>query len=502
MDRFDDIWKNRFNEEELPVGDWNAPDDEVWKSISVEVFPEKDKRRLLWFWLGLGGVLLLLSVAIFWANGIDKFSENYIPGKSNSHLTSNNLQKDNSLATAKADDVTPINGEESKRKFKSESISVNVSPSNNQNQLSIPNTNNADINTITKNRKPNTLNNNSKKNKFFHSPIINNPVNEKQEILSNIKSLNSATTLDGMKTRSNEMNYLPKLKSTLFEPLQVHPILILDLINYELTKPNLKDIDLPSKFKISLSANGGVVFWKHRISDQYTSDLSPFDFNYENGNGWQTNLNLNISLGKKWDAFVGVQYEQVKTTSGHNSDIVYSVDNEINANPLNGYALSLATPYGLSGATFNFIRNDNIGNEDVDLLVDFHSDHLIKNISVPLGTAFYPLGKQRKFVPYFSAGIGVNYLSNINNSIQGIETNHDAIQYDDSGTSTFVNADVTQWHFDYRIGAGVTYELSRNFQLQFKYDYSRGINPIFELDQYNTRIDRQHISLGLTMKLD
>jgi len=33
MDRFNDIWKNRFNAEEVPVDDWSSPGDAVWSSI-------------------------------------------------------------------------------------------------------------------------------------------------------------------------------------------------------------------------------------------------------------------------------------------------------------------------------------------------------------------------------------------------------------------------------------------------------------------------------------
>jgi hypothetical protein len=72
MDRFDDIWKNRFNEEEFPVGDWNSPDEEVWKAISDEAVPKNNNRRALWFWLSLGGILLLLGMAMLFGGSSNK----------------------------------------------------------------------------------------------------------------------------------------------------------------------------------------------------------------------------------------------------------------------------------------------------------------------------------------------------------------------------------------------------------------------------------------------
>ena len=84
------------------------------------------------------------------------------------------------------------------------------------------------------------------------------------------------------------------------------------------------------------------------------------------------------------------------------------------------------------------------------------------------------------------------------NKIQSIETHHDAIQYDDSGSSTFVSPNLEKWHFDYRLGLGLKYELQRNLHLQINYDCIRGLNPIYKFENYETRIDRHQISLGVT----
>ena len=491
MDRFDDIWKNRFNEEDFPVGDWNAPDDEVWKSIEVEISPKKDRRRSFWFWLGLGSLLLLFSTAILFGTGKLGQSANLVSEeKATSQLIDKKTSNNNSIAENTVANTTEVTDAKSEITFKAENISVNISPFADRN-ISKNN------NTITISETPRTTN--VFKNKSIISNTIATQSVEAKNILSNSLKTKNTIPLDGMSKRAKETIYMiPNSVLILNEPFWTHPILNLQLLADD---DFIKSLNPESyKFgKIRLGANAGVTFWNHRISDKYTSDLSPFDFNYEDGIGWQTNLNLNISLGKKWDAFVGVQYEQVKTTSGHNSALTYSPDSEV-TDPLNGYVLSLATPYGLSGATFNFNRVEEVGTDDVDLLVDFHSDHMIKNISIPVGAMFYPLGKNRKFTPSATLGFGVNYLQGISNKIGSIETNHSAIQFDDSGSSTFVDAEIKNWHYDFRMGAGVNYHFNRYFNLNLNYNFSRGINPIFELDQYNTRIDRHHISLGLTTK--
>ncbi len=490
MDRFDDIWKNRFNEEELPVGDWNAPDDMVWDSIAAEVLPKKKKRQALWFWLSLGVVLLLVTMAIFIGNGKDKQSEAPISkDQTTSRLISTETSNNNLITKNQTIETSTIGDSKNTNTFKGENISVNVSPSGVRNN-----------NTNTFYKKPTqsdfTIDNSSIKNSFSTQPV------EGKNILSNQSNTKVKIPIskDKMSTRAKETIYIiPNSELLLNEPLWAHPILNLSLLADEEFMENLNP-DLHTFGKITLSANGGATFWKHRISNQYTSDLSPFDFNYKDGMGWSTNLNMNISLGKKWDAFVGLQYEQVKTTSGHNSQLTYNPDEEV-TDPLNGYVLSLATPYGLSGATFNFNRVENIGSDEVDLLVDFHSKHTIRNISIPVGVMLSPFGKNRKLVPSTTLGFGVNYLSKISNEIDYIESNHSAIQFDDSGSSTFVDADVNNWHYDVRVGVGLNYHLTRRLNLNLNYNFSKGLNPIFELDNYNTRIDRHHISLGLTTKI-
>ena len=486
MDRFDDIWKNRFNEEDFPVGDWNVPDDEVWKSISAEVLPEKDRRRALWFWISLGVVLLLVAMAILVGNGNQKHSENNISKEeATSKLISVDTPQNNPIVKNEVINTKKIGENKGESTFKSENISVNISPSGERIKGIEDNSS-----TIVKSPITSKVIN---KNTLSTQPV------ENKNILSNLPKIKVTIPADGMSKRANETIYIiPNSDLVLQEPLRAHPILNFPL----LADDNFLESLHPksnSFGKIRFGANAGVTFWRHRISDEYTNDLSGADFNYEDGNGWQTNLNLNISLGKKWDAFVGVQYEQVKTKSGHNSQLTYSPDSEL-SDPLNGYVLSLATPYGISGSTFNFNRVEEIGTDDVSLLVDFHSDHVIKNISIPVGAMFYPFGKNRKLTPSATLGFGVNYLQEISNEIGYIETNHSAIQFDDSGSSTFADAEVKNWHYDYRLGLGLNYHLNRYLNLNLNYNFSRGINPIFELAEYNTRIDRHHISFGLTTK--
>ena len=65
MDRFDDIWKNRFNEEEFSEGDWNTPDEKVWEGIVPHVDAKDDRRPFWMILLGIGIVAILLLSILF-----------------------------------------------------------------------------------------------------------------------------------------------------------------------------------------------------------------------------------------------------------------------------------------------------------------------------------------------------------------------------------------------------------------------------------------------------
>jgi opacity protein-like surface antigen len=108
----------------------------------------------------------------------------------------------------------------------------------------------------------------------------------------------------------------------------------------------------------------------------------------------------------------------------------------------------------------------------------------------------YPIGRKQLFTPAVTLGFGFNYLSSIANSVNYIETNHDAIQYDAEG-SVFAQPSINNWHYDIRLGLGFQYRLNTYLQVQLSYDWTRGLNPIFQQEAYETRIDRHHLSVGL-----
>ena len=489
MDRFDDIWKDRFNEEELPIDDWNTPDDDVWKGILPHVEPQKKKKRRFW-WLWFGAGILLISVIVIFSFpnkndvALSQDSEsNKITETPKVIINDPNIVNTGVDRREDTNSFLPINTSDAV--IETEIISVNVPPYNNTITFKKPIRISATNNVLPS---KNIISDTKKNIK------LNSPESSTLQISETNKASKTIISLDGKNEAIEKLSWsmLPSLELSLQKTI---------LPTHDLPQLKWLDIVPPSNGRVMLGFSTGAVFWKHRISNNYTTLLDPFDFNYEDALGWQANLNARFALNKFLEGTIGFQYEQINTKSGHNSEVSYLLDNESNTNPFNEYVLNLATPYGLSGATFNFIRNQDIGANSADLLVDFQSTHVIKNISIPVGFNIFPFGKNNKLVPSAHLGFGTNYLASISNNIQSIETHHDVIQFDDSGTSTFDSPELQKWHFDYRIGLGVTYQINPKSSLQLNYDWSRGINPIFKFEDYNTRIDRHHFSIGLTTAL-
>ena len=495
MDKFDDIWKNRFNEESMPDEDWNIPDAAVWDSIAPQVLPKK-KRYRLFFWLSFGFLFLVATTLLIW--------------ESRNHVAKEELISESVLETSAVENTAAVKSPQIAKVENPENILVDAAQKTTvigvQNQVkndavSAPNKSNQrvteqgynNINTGT----PEGERIDFFENKSLLIPSLETTKEDTQRNLSSFSNPNLVMPTDGMnqKTIAAPMAVLPALEVVLGTAEWIHPILVSPTFELEELAP-------PTKGRLTLGAQAGAVFWQHRISDAYTSDLSPFDFNYQDAWGAQTNLTATLALHKKLDVFVGLQYEQVKTTSGHNSELTYQVSNEENpTQPFNEYVLSLATPYGASGATFSFNRSATLATDEVDLLVDFQSKHTIRNLSLPVGAVLYPLGKNQKFVPSVQLGLGVNYMVGISNQIKSIDTHHDAIQFSDSGASTLVSPDLSDWHFDARLGVGFSYELNRGLDLQLNYNWVRGLNPIFEFEAYSTLIDRHQISVGVMKNL-
>ena len=477
MDRFDDIWKNRFNDGKLPDDDWNTPDDDlVWAGISTHLPAKKDRRFLIWLWLGLGLLLMLLFSVLLLNIGTDRTSQQ-------TENKENNLVISEDMASTNNPLETKTNIAKEFEQSKQPTTKVDSTPKSTTTFISTSAEGEAPINIA------------EKANLAALLPTS----------IADTSSINYSNGITAKELVENEIilqeQMVPANPKSQLPFLQWEIQLLERSFEREglsMVKNNLQVLGEEDKVlketKWTLGANAGALFWKHRISDQYTTDLEPFEFNYTDEFGWYGNLIVSFFIQKKVEAYGGIQYERIQNSSGHNSTLNYSLQSEDNQG--NDYKENLATPYGPAELSFRFAREEEVMGEDIGLWVDFQSKHLINNFSIPLGLRYYPLGDTKKIQPSIEAGVGLNYL-NISNAVGNIETNHDIIKYDGSGTSEFEAPNINEFHIDLNVGLGLNYQMNSNTKLQLNYSWRRGLNPIFQQDSYETKIDRHQLSLGL-----
>ncbi|MFK7808303.1 MAG: hypothetical protein AB8F74_10925 [Saprospiraceae bacterium] len=504
MDRFDDIWKNRFNEEPAPIDDWNTPDDLVWDAISMEV-PRKEERRKWWIlWLGLG-LLISLGLAVWVYNDITAGN-----GQDNAAV----FEELGTFISDLSEKELPVNIKKNLVPLTSSTISVDpkeiVTP---KKAVAPKQTNKIKEERTEKQKSVSQTSSTPTKSTKESKESISTPTNSNSNTTTIKESSNGETSLLKSSTQNAKSDARVSLKSpesgailpvssfAFINTLPIAPLEVLEPTNKQHLSPVPEAATKKPSKNLALALNSGAMYWQHRISDTYTSDLSAFDFNYSDDFGWQGSVQLHWMFHKRISLISGLQYENVQISSGHNSALTYNPKAE-NAIANNDYSIDLATPYGLAGANFRFNRTEEIGEEEVDLLVDFHSAHRIQNWSLPILLQINPLGQNRRFSPLLTIGGGVNYLSAIKNNIQSIDTHHDAIQFEqDAVGNDFAAPSTEKWHFDYRLGAGFQYQLNPRLQIQMNYQWARGINPVFEQQTYKTNIDRHQLSLGLVKKI-
>ncbi len=493
MDKFNDIWKNRFNEGDMPSADWNTPDKEVWEGIAAELAPERKRRRWFIFLLGMLLVLLLAIgyyITVFGVN--NKLSE--------AEIIVDSIHADKNLVSLAVDQMETEN--------KNEKSTLEKVSNLNNNKLIGENSRAEEQQRGTETLSVDPL---APENKPARALLSKTILEDEQIVADDFNSLES-----GAISSETEENKLPSEGKLMQEDYQwpgqelgkddqwKNNLPMLSTLEFYLEEntPDLSgDLKLNQTQKQKkrlpdFEFRAGALFWQQVVNDVYANDLEPFDFNYTDDIGWYTQLGIVIPVNDYFDISTGIAYERVETSSGHNSSLIYNVDAELDEK-INDYAVNLATPYGAVAANFRFERIQNLNENQVDLLVDFSSGHTIQNLSVPVLGQLYPLGQKRKFVPRISAGAGANYLIGVSNDVLDINSNHSAISFTKTDRTTILKPDIQQWHFDLRLGLGLDYRITRSIRVDWSLDWARGLNPVFEENNYNTRINRYYMSLGI-----
>ncbi len=552
MDRFDDIWKNSFNEPEKPDGDWSLPSDTVWEAISAGIEPERKRGGLLLWWIGIGFlVAALLGLTLLYSkkgtdhhSDLDRKSVDQISvrqddgaaGTSNSQIefdTDSNkdlqqekpkLTEDSALTDKTLEGATSnenvsqdqasqraeVGAIDSAEKTINRKATKAVVPGRDQGNEPENNRRSNEVSTAAETE---AVLNDSYRSWMLPEETASNDMADSSARYSKFGGIDDSQAGLSIKTSQtiSTLNHQNK-QSLIVDNLEgvVSPIPV--LANQEIHKNSLnqdlrsgktsdqQSIPLPfssGSWAIGLSA--GPMFWNHVISDEYTTDLSPFDFNYEDGIGYAVQVEAAKKIGKGFGVQLGLDYERVNIVSGHNSTLDYSLTGEETSGQDNDYSVSLATPYGLMKTDFTFFRNQALDHDTVSLLVDFKNAHLVQNLRMPISFYYNRSLFGSRLAGSVGLGAGLNYLIGIENAPSSINTNHTAVHYQD-GSAVMIDQDINRLHFDMFANVGLRYDLGAMIDLHLSYEFSKGLSPLFQLEKYQTKIDRHYLSLGLSKR--
>jgi len=107
MDKFDEIWKNRFNESDVPIdSDWSSPDDIVWDGIDEHLKKDSKRKGWFWFWWGAGISVLILAGLAFAFKSEEKGKATPVSDKQKEQTTEVIIKKDVEISNSTATNIS------------------------------------------------------------------------------------------------------------------------------------------------------------------------------------------------------------------------------------------------------------------------------------------------------------------------------------------------------------------------------------------------------------
>ncbi|GEM_PF-2123966 len=511
MDRFDEIWRNRFQQEEIEPAPWNTPGENVWKAVEKGVLLEKRRRRkpfifLLLGALALGATLLYLGLQ----NG--ELAETTGIGTENGVTISLQSEEINpeflSVKTPAETESAPVDktGETGDLMASQTSVSGEPFISNEELEGSIPASESimttAEQVAFEIDGQPSAISDESTGSLRDQSRLYR----QNTDLMSFGESLIPAdgggflskNIFEGSTTGFSAIEKLLPRELSLFSPGEIDNL----QENIHLTIPDNTETPSDDLKLFGAGLRTGVAVWATNVNSTYREDLAAFDFDFSRRDlGWFAGLELFYSLNSKLDFSAGFIYERATGSSSHNSSLKYGVSSEDPQSHSHNYSELVATPFGFASAEFSLIRNSEVEGDEIDLLADFESEHTIENYSFPLTMRLFPLERTGNFTPFITAGVGINRLSVVQNTLKKVDPGHEAFDFKPLESNTNLTTELQQTHIDARLSLGLNANFGENWSANLSIEYIQGMSKIFESGPYYSRINRGWISISAQRQL-
>ncbi len=512
MDKFDDIWRNKFQQEDPQPDQWNTPSDKAWESIAAGIRIADRRKKilpilLLFLLFGFLGLMFIVGLK----TGIFSPENNKILSDKENQADQIYTSQNEGLIVLQ--DFSDTHLPESKKQEK-------ALPSSNNNQLYSESSTITDASDIIDEEYQHP-DGNFKKSKEL--PFKNQQFPESERIINDLNNnldekKSGFDQRDGMfhndlkvenkfdvENISGKENGFPlfineKILPTRESKVPTNPISLYPKNELLLTAKNK-----PSAVKSNYWSAGFYVspfLWQQNLSQSYTELLEPFEFNYSKISfGIRMGVDVNRKLNESFELYLQPGYSIISGTSGHNSTLVYSISEETQDNHSNSYNIDMATPFGFAAADFQLIRKDEIATQEVELNPVFESDFSIHAISIPIGLRYYPL-KSCSFNPYINTGLTFNQILTTENKLTEVRPNHNAFDSKTIKGRKNISNNLRKSNLNINLGIGSSFYLRDHIKLNINYQYAYAVGSINISEINSNRTQSHELIFSVLKKID
>ncbi len=482
--------KDLFNNpSSLDNEDWLQPSERVFENITEEVYAVPNKRNhWLIFWLIFG---IIITLAFFLL--IPGQVLNSSPGNSGDRIMNEFIQSNN-LTNQKLPETPEFDiPRENKMTSSEPKTGSKVKPSKPSIKKELNQTSPwVDV--------PQKQSSNHLHSSTSQIPNIIETSNDQESTTIDLISKGKKSMVNIFESSEEEMNVSIQddmIEETQFELLtqapEVNRLHALPLsFDRDKEQLDLQSNILEENRSWKLIAASGYSNWKYVINENLLSALSPFDFTHENGHGAYLKLGIAKSLTERIDLQLAASFAQNKVQSGHNSELTYSLEDE-SLSSTNEYALTMASPLGFIGSSVVMERDGDFGSESIDFIVDLQNEHLVEQTGLELTTRLNVLDNQRLRVAA-TFGLSLDYLRIRSNSLRSFTPMHQALRAR-QGSITADQENIQSFNQSILTGIEIGYKFNNSRALSLEVQYSHGLSPVFELDDFTSKLNRLRIGL-------
>jgi len=498
MRKEDNIIKRKYKKPVRPAN-WNTPDDSLWEAIATEVgIDERDDERggVLWPLTALFSVIIItvgLPIGyLVMPDSTDNATATQIDAKASDEKTTVNEEVFNITETE-----INLKGVDQIEVLKSDEL---VSSGEKNFERSSQNDNVVAVTETSATIKSNPFNSAGIKKTSLtensgNSADLNKMGNTSEQTtsaaLQNIAQLGAKNIQPAEVEEINKRTLVNVTALGHNHGLYIAPITLNPLNGISAIMPRT---DVQSENRLSVQLTSGAIYWMNNPNQALQTALEPAGFFENSAWGWQTQLSLSVPLTNRWSLQTGLGYSSVEFSSGHNSELNYTVENEI-VKGKNDIDLTIATPLGFVNSQIGLTRDD-AWDSDASFLADIITNQRIQSIQVPVSLAYtLPINNKWSITP--SAGISALILTDVQSGVANVATHHNHIHY----VSSMLNQEIQYLNtmsLDIQVGLGISRHLTRNIQLGVSGNYTHGMTPIFSNNEFRTSRSVINIQTGIS----